>query len=275
MGTATYFSPEQAQGGHARPPQRPLLARHRDVRDGRRPAAVHRRQPGRHRLQAGARGAAAAAPAHARRARRPYEAIVAKLLAKNPAARYPSADDLRAGPAPLPRRPAPRGPRAGRSRAPASAAPRPWRPPPRPSTLRCRRPTASPPPSSPHRPAPRCSRRSPRGYAAATPADYDEPPPHRAGCGRASSSPCCVLAVGGFLLYKALNRNDPSAPTTIVDARADEQAARRGHEGPHRPRLRGQDHADAAGQRRRRREHRLRAGPGRRAPRCRRTATSR
>ena len=33
-------------GRPARPAQRPVLARHRDVRDGRRPAAVHRREPG-------------------------------------------------------------------------------------------------------------------------------------------------------------------------------------------------------------------------------------
>ena len=62
MGTATYFSPEQAQGPQPDPPQRPLLAGHRDVRDGRRAPAVHRRQPRRHRLQAGARQPAAAEP---------------------------------------------------------------------------------------------------------------------------------------------------------------------------------------------------------------------
>ena len=54
MGTATYFSPEQAQGAQPDPRQRPVLARHRDVRDGGRQAAVHRREPGEHRLQAGA-----------------------------------------------------------------------------------------------------------------------------------------------------------------------------------------------------------------------------
>ena len=42
-------------GRPARPAQRPLLAGHRDVRDGRRAAAVHRREPGGHRLQAGPR----------------------------------------------------------------------------------------------------------------------------------------------------------------------------------------------------------------------------
>ena len=43
MGTATYFSPEQAQGKAGRPPQRPLLARLRALRDADHPAAVHRR----------------------------------------------------------------------------------------------------------------------------------------------------------------------------------------------------------------------------------------
>ena len=47
-------------GRPARPTQRPVLARHRDVRDGRRTAAVHRREPGEHRLQAGPRLPAAA-----------------------------------------------------------------------------------------------------------------------------------------------------------------------------------------------------------------------
>ena len=110
MGTATYFSPEQAQGAHPRPPQRPLLARHRDVRDGRRPAAVHGRQPGGHRLQAGARGAAAPlreldpdVPVGLRGHRRP------SCWPRTPPPRYPSADDLRARPAPLPRRPAASG----------------------------------------------------------------------------------------------------------------------------------------------------------------------
>ena len=56
MGTATYFSPEQAQGLAGRPPQRPLLARRRALRDAHRPAAVQRRQPGGHRLQARAGG---------------------------------------------------------------------------------------------------------------------------------------------------------------------------------------------------------------------------
>ena len=54
-------------GCPARPAQRPLLARHRDVRDGRRPPAVHRREPRRHRLQAGPRQPSATEPDRARR----------------------------------------------------------------------------------------------------------------------------------------------------------------------------------------------------------------
>ncbi len=57
MGTATYFSPEQAQGFAGRRPQRRVLAGRRALRDGGGPPAVRRRQPGFHRLQARARGA--------------------------------------------------------------------------------------------------------------------------------------------------------------------------------------------------------------------------
>ena len=61
MGTATYFSPEQAQGHNVDGPQRPLLPRRRHVRDGPRQAAVRGRQPDRRRLQARAGAAGAAA----------------------------------------------------------------------------------------------------------------------------------------------------------------------------------------------------------------------
>ncbi len=46
--------PRAGAGCAARPAQRPVLARHRNVRDGGRQAAVHRREPGEHRLRAGA-----------------------------------------------------------------------------------------------------------------------------------------------------------------------------------------------------------------------------
>ena len=49
-------------GRPTRPAQRPLLAGHRDVRDGRRAPALHRRQPRLDRLQAGPRPSAAAEP---------------------------------------------------------------------------------------------------------------------------------------------------------------------------------------------------------------------
>ena len=58
MGTATYFSPEQAQGFTVDGRSRRLLARRRALRDGHRCSALHRREPGRGRDEARARGAA-------------------------------------------------------------------------------------------------------------------------------------------------------------------------------------------------------------------------
>ena len=57
LGTASYLSPEQAQGGPGRRAHRHLLAGRRAVRDAHRPAAVHGRLPGGGRLQAGERDA--------------------------------------------------------------------------------------------------------------------------------------------------------------------------------------------------------------------------
>ncbi len=95
MGTATYFSPEQAQGAQpdprsdlyslgivlyemvgGRPPfvgDNPVAIAYKQVHDD----------------------AAAAEPARRPTCRRPFEAIVAKLLAKNPGVRYPTAEALR------------------------------------------------------------------------------------------------------------------------------------------------------------------------------------
>ena len=82
-------------GRPARPAQRPLLARHRDVRDGRRPAAVHRREPGEHRLQAGPRPARSrstrSSPTSPGRSRRSSPSCSPRI----PKLRYPSANALR------------------------------------------------------------------------------------------------------------------------------------------------------------------------------------
>jgi hypothetical protein len=70
-----------------------------------------------------------------------------------------------------------------------------------------------------------------------------------------------VLGIGGFLLYRALKGNDPAAPATIVMPELTNKALDQATKDLTDLGF-GQDHADAAGQRRRRREHRLRAGPG-------------
>ena len=62
MGTASYFSPEQAQGHALDAAQRSLLGRHRALRDAHGEASVHRRESDRDRLQASARGTGAAEP---------------------------------------------------------------------------------------------------------------------------------------------------------------------------------------------------------------------
>ena len=93
MGTATYFSPEQAQGLAGRPAG-PLLARCRALRDGHRPPAISGDTP------------LAIAYRHVQDQPAPpstlisglpggIEAIIMKLLQKSPDGRYASAEDLR------------------------------------------------------------------------------------------------------------------------------------------------------------------------------------
>ena len=118
-------------GRPARPAQRPVLARHRDVRDGGRQAAVHRREPGEHRLQAGARRTPAARADRRRRAplvrgdRREVarQGSEAALSERRRAARRPApVPQRRTGPGPR------RRPGHAESRGRSSPLPAPQRP---------------------------------------------------------------------------------------------------------------------------------------------------
>jgi serine/threonine-protein kinase len=94
IGTAAYLSPEQARGEHV-DAARDLYSTGcllYELITGAPP--VHRRQPGRGRLPARARGPAA--PVGVRRdAPASVDAVVLKAMAKNPGNRYQSADEMR------------------------------------------------------------------------------------------------------------------------------------------------------------------------------------
>ena len=93
LGTATYFSPEQAQGEAVDARSDIYALGVRPVRDADGPPAVLRREPRRGRVQARPRGSApperggAGIPAE-------LEAIVMRCLAKDPEDRYQTAEDL-------------------------------------------------------------------------------------------------------------------------------------------------------------------------------------
>jgi serine/threonine-protein kinase len=211
MGTAAYFSPEQAQG--AIPDPRSDLyslgivmyemVGGRPPFNGENPVSIAYKQvhepPGR------LRDLTPDVPVA-------YEAIVAKLLAKNPAARYASADDLRLD---LTRfrdgqRPEALVQAAAAAGAVAAAAATTVSPPVpatygQPTTVVAASPgtqvlpaaTARPPATMPPLPT------------------YEEP--RRTGWLWAGIVlALLVLAVGGFLLYQALNEDEPDAPTTIT-----------------------------------------------------------
>ncbi len=214
MGTAAYFSPEQAQG--ATPDPRSDLyslgivmyemVGGRPPFMGDNPVSIAYKQV--HEAPPRLRDLTPDVPVA-------YEAIVAKLLAKNPAARYATADDLRLDltrfrdgqrPEALAQAAAAAG--VGGAAAAAAAATTVNPPVPsaygQPTTVVAASPGTQVLPSQP-----------PRGTPPPPPPTYDEP--RRTGLLWAGIIlALLVLGIGGFLLYKALNDNDPDTPTTIV-----------------------------------------------------------
>ena len=141
-----------------------------------------------------------------------YEAIVAKLLAKNPAQRYATADDLRLDLTRFRDGQRPEALAHAAAAAPRSRQPPPTVTPPVPSTYG--QPTTVVAASPGTQVLPAAVRATRRRYA-----DRRRPTrsPRRTGWLWAGIVlALLVLAVGGFLLFQALNEDEPNTPTTIT-----------------------------------------------------------
>ncbi len=218
MGTATYFSPEQAQG--AQPDPRSDLyslgivmyemAAGRPPFGGDNPVAIAYKQV--HDYPTPLNQVVVDIP-------RPYEAIIAKLLTKDPAVRYSSADALRedlrrfrAGERPVALESAAANARATGNVPTAVLSPSQQR-------TAVQRQTGGRGPGGPSR-----SSKGPRSSGGAgppvvVPARYRDDGPSRTGWYALAAFFALVsLGIGGFLLFNALTRNDtPGGSHTLHD----------------------------------------------------------
>ena len=230
MGTATYFSPEQAQGAQPDPRSdlyslgivmyemvggRPPFA-------GDNPVAIAYKQV--HENPQPLNQLAPDVP-------RPYEAIVAKLLAKNPAVRYPDGDALRDD---LRRfrngEPVKALAGAGAGTQPGATVARPVTPPRPPTGVTAATSgvgayasaTAAVPRTGSLPTAtganPRATIGQSRVYpSGANEAVYYDPPSRRGWWGIAAFIAIVVLAVGGVLLFRALNHKDAKTSYSLIN----------------------------------------------------------